>query len=511
MDKSPIRYFVAIYIPFYALSCSQQKHRFTKKKKESDQTTFEFSSSPTLPTSSEESEQELPAALLDADGLHVSETNSPAQALEVLPGMSVSLALARAPELLLYPRDQSHERHLQDTLLQLAYRYSPFIENTAPGICTLDLRGVRNSQSWLRELLSKIQSIGLRAQAGIGPNPEIALQAAKIADPIREISQDDILLRSLPLESLSPSVYLLDILKSWGIRTLGELTRLPREEIGQRLGLEGLSLWDRAAGHSTNLLRLTHPPERFEESYDFEQHLETLEPLLFILRRFLERLALRVESLYLLIAEIRLTLLLDNGEKITRTLQIPAPTRDVDSLFSIASQYLETLQTTSPVSGLHLEVSPSKPHHHEMDLFRAGIKNPNRFFQTLARLAALLGNQRVGTPQKNNTHRPDSFQMQTWSSDRLEPRLKIGPALRRYRPTIPASVELENGKPLVLRSETVSGRILEAQGPWKLAGNWWDYSRWETNEWDVSLENDNGIYRVAQTMNKEWEIVGVYD
>ena len=113
---------------------------------------------------------------------------------------------------------------------------------------------------------------------------------------------------------------------------------MPREEIGQRLGLEGLSLWDRAAGQSTNLLRLTQPPERFEESFDFEQQLETLEPLLFILRRFLERLALRVESLYRLIAEIRLTLMLDNGEKITRTLQIPAPTRDIDSLFSIASQ-----------------------------------------------------------------------------------------------------------------------------------------------------------------------------
>ena len=104
-------------------------------------------------------------------------------------------------------------------------------------------------------------------------------------------------------------------MKSWGVRNLGALTRLPREEIGQRLGLEGLSLWDRAAGRSTNVLQLVQPPETFEESIDFEQLLETLEPLLFILRRFLETLSLRIESVYLLIAELHLTLILENGER----------------------------------------------------------------------------------------------------------------------------------------------------------------------------------------------------
>ena len=86
------------------------------------------------------------------------------------------------------------------------YRYSPLIENSAPGICTLDLKGkrIRNHQPWLRELLAQLRSIGLKAQAGIGLNPEIALQAAKIADPILEILEDCNLLQSLALESLVP-------------------------------------------------------------------------------------------------------------------------------------------------------------------------------------------------------------------------------------------------------------------------------------------------------------------
>ena len=54
------------------------------------------------------------------------------------------------------------------------------------------------------------------------------------------------------------------------------------------------------------MLQLVQPPETFEDSIDFEQPLENLEPLLFILRRFLERLTLRIEANYLLIAELRL-------------------------------------------------------------------------------------------------------------------------------------------------------------------------------------------------------------
>jgi protein ImuB len=548
MHKNGTNCFAAIYIPFYALQCAQQKRFLEKCALENgplDQLAFDVivTDTPRVgeQNANDDASSDLPAALLDQEGMQVIELNHAAECAGVQPGMSTSQAIARASELVLYKRSPSNEEHLQHTLLQLGYRYSPFIENSAPGICTLDLKGKRNRkhQPWLRELLAHLRSIGLKAQAGIGLNPEIALQAAKIANPILEILEDCQLLQSLALESLAPSPFLLDILKNWGIRTLGALTRLPREEIGQRLGLEALSLWDRAAGRSTQMLQLIQPPETFEESIDFEQRLETLEPLLFVLRRFLERLLLRIESIYLLIAELRLVLTLEDGEKIARILQIPAPTREVDTLFGIAAQYLETLQTTAPVTGFHLKVLPSLPAGHEFDLFQGGLKDPNRFFQTLARLAALVGNEKVGIPQRLDTHRPDSLQMLMpelgWSRNNVKKcgHPKTGPGLRRYRPGIAARVELNDAKPVLLQSSLISGRILEARGPWKLSGNWWDRTRWETKEWDIALDN-GGLYRIAQkttnfsedlrrttdvnhersaslALQDQWEVVGVYD
>jgi len=520
--------FAVLYIPFYALQSARQKSILEKSALENrplNQLSFEGIKTdiPALGErgNSDDMSFDLPAALLNSDGVHVLELNPAAEQAGIQPGMSTSQAIARAPGLLLYRRSPSNEQQLQQTLLQLVYRYSPLIEESAPGICTLDLKGkrIRKHQPWLRELLAQLRAIGFEAQAGTGPNPEIALQAAKIADPILEISGDSALLQSLAIESLEPSPFLLDILKSWGIRTLGAFTRLPREEIAERLGLEALSLWDRAAGRSAKVLQLVQPPETFEESIDFDQHLETLEPLLFILRRFLENLSLRIESVYLLIAELRLTLILDDGEKIVRILQIPVPTRDVETLFGIATQYLETLQATAPVTGFHLGVTPSRPANHQFDLFHGGLKDPNRFFQTLARLAALVGNEKVGIPKRIDTHKPDSLQMLipklSWSLTEVKTNVppKTGPGLRRYRPGIIARVELNDGKPVLMHSSVISGRILEARGPWKLSGNWWDRARWETREWDIALDN-GGIYRIAQrgtTLQDQWEVVGVYD
>ena len=75
---------------------------------------------------------------------------------------------------------------------------------------------------------------------------------------------------------------ILEILHKWGIHTLGQLAALNKEEISARLGPEARRMWEEANGKSQRLLRLTHPPESFRESFEFEHEIETAEPLLFM-------------------------------------------------------------------------------------------------------------------------------------------------------------------------------------------------------------------------------------
>src|SRR6266404_360622 len=82
---------------------------------------------------------------------------------------------------------------------------------------------------------------------------------------------------------------ILQILHKWGIHALGQFASLDKEDLNARLGPEAVRLWKRANGKSTRLLKLVQPPESFVESFEFEHEVETVEPLLFMLRRFLQQ------------------------------------------------------------------------------------------------------------------------------------------------------------------------------------------------------------------------------
>src|SRR5438093_1590839 len=99
--------------------------------------------------------------------------------------------------------------------------------------------------------------------------------------------------RSKPSSPASAKDQILAILHKWGIHTLGQLAALDKEQLGARLGPEAIRMWERANGQSNRVLKLVRPPESFEESFEFENEIETAEPLLFMLRRFFEQLARR--------------------------------------------------------------------------------------------------------------------------------------------------------------------------------------------------------------------------
>src|SRR5438093_13150491 len=102
------------------------------------------------------------------------------------------------------------------------------------------------------------------------------------------------------------------ILHKWGIHTLGQLAALDKERLGARLGPEAIRMWERANGQSNRVLKLVRPSESFEESFEFENEIETAEPLLFVLRRFLEQLAVRFGAIYLVATELTLSIAFGN-------------------------------------------------------------------------------------------------------------------------------------------------------------------------------------------------------
>src|SRR5262245_2439427 len=184
------------------------------------------------------------------------------------------------------------------------------------------------------------------------------------------------------------------ILHKWGIHTLGQLAALDKEQLAARLGPEAIRMWERANGRSSRVLKLIQPPESFEESFEFEREIETAEPLLFMLRRFLEQLAVRLAAIYLVAKELRLRMIFAGKQSYERVFKIPQPTNDVDLLFRMLQTHLENFRSKHPIVAVALSEEPIKPCREQFGLFEATLRNPYQLSETLARLTALLGSDR---------------------------------------------------------------------------------------------------------------------
>lgn len=308
----------------------------------------------------------------------------------------------------------------------------------------------------------------------------------------------------------------LAILHQWGIHTVGQLAKLKRDDLAMRLGALAIELWQRANGRTGRMLKLVSPPESFVESFEFENEIETSEPLLFILRRFLQQLATRLNAIYLVAKDLRLGITFSDKSHYERVFKIPQPTNNEDILFRMLHTHLENFTSKHPITEVELEAQPSKPVRQQFSLFEAALRDPAQLHETLARLIGLLGGDRVGKPMLEETHRPDAFWMEpfTWEfgegkGDCSHACRPVRPVLRRFRKRAKATVLLENNRPIHVRAAETEGVTITQDGPFPISGNWWDEKAWTLVEWDVELED--GVVARCHCDKKGWALDGIYD
>ena len=303
------------------------------------------------------------------------------------------------------------------------------------------------------------------------------------------------------------------LLQSWGIHSLGEFAALEQEQVALRLGPEAVRMWERARGQNRRLLQLVTPPESFAETFEFENEIETVEPLLFILRQFLEQLALRLGALYFVARELKLCLTFSDKKTYRHLFRIPEPSTDIEVLFRMLHTHLENFTSAAPIIAVALEAEPAQPGQQQFSLFETALRDPAQLSETLARLVGLLGEDRVGTPVLEDSYRADAFRMEpfAWELPNEESKAKtIAPlALRRFRRATPAAVLLDEKQPMHLRSAELQGEVIGHDGPFLSSGNWWDEKAWGRTEWDLRLEND-ALCR-CHAEGERWLLDGIYD
>src|ERR1043166_852716 len=117
--------------------------------------------------------------------------------------MTPSQALARSLQVMIRVRERAQEKLIDDILLQHAFMLSPFVEATAPGVCTIQFTDHRNLTAKLTRVVDKLAKCEINAQAGIAPLPDTSLLAAHLAKPVYEVADAKEFLAPLPIETLA--------------------------------------------------------------------------------------------------------------------------------------------------------------------------------------------------------------------------------------------------------------------------------------------------------------------
>jgi protein ImuB len=187
----------------------------------------------------------------------------------------------------------------------------------------------------------------------------------------------------------------------------------------------------------------------------------------------------------------------------------------------------------APILKIHLAAEPARPRSAQGGLFLPPSPEPEKLELTLARIAGLVGESRVGSLELLDTHRAEGFRMRRFASGTAQKRhaqknqlrKTLEPAeeksaiaaLRRFRPPLRATVTLENGELVRVgcsKKKKEQGSVLWKAGPWRSSGDWWEREAWSRDEWDIALQNEEGIalYRlVHDRLSGSWFVEGTYD
>jgi protein ImuB len=509
-------------------------------------------------------------------------TNPAALQIGIELGMAKSQA-AQFTAVEIRHRSAAQEKTAHEALLDLGWSVSPRVEDTAPDTVVVDLAGLGvlfgPDEKIAHELATRSTGLGLNARVAVAATSiEVAVLAARgfpgvtLIEPGEEAKS----LSGLPVHRLLPSFEILETLARWGVETCGALAALPVIQLSERLGQEGVRLHTLARGAFERSLVLAKPSVSFQEEMELDDSVEELESLSFLLGRLLDQLCARLAARSLSARAIGMEFDLERSfekdlqrsarsgqqklvpRKFEKILTLPVPMRDAKLLLKLVRLRLQADPPSAAITKITMSAEPDRPRTTQRGLFLPASPEPEKLELTMARLANLVGEANVGSPQLMDTHRPDAIRMERFrlaqaaAAGGRKKKLNTSPfesagkktradiagaekpanGFRFFRPDVPARVELRDGLPARLFFNGLRGEVVAVAGPWRTSGDWWQ-EPWDQAEWDVEVRfstssqtskraansfhsaksvNSRGLYLIYYDARQQgWFLRGSYD
>ena len=314
-------------------------------------------------------------------------------------------------------------------LAEIARACSPRVESHGERAVVFDASGLTRVIGTSRQIASEVAALaveqGLMVRIALAPSVVAAwlMAHAQIGQTVVEPARMAAMLGELPLSVLGtlpartpPNRQLtkspihqihngaLLALERWGLRTLAQVAKLPRNDVHARLGEEGVLFHMAACGEDAFPLVPAGTAAEFLERMVLEWPIEGLEPLSFVLARLLDALSVSLERADRGAVTVTTRLKLVNRTMHERTLNLPAPMRDSKVLRTLIVLDLESNPPHAGIDEVTIEVGVVPGRIVQGSLLDRALPSPEQLATLTARLAALAGEARVGAPLLQDTH-----------------------------------------------------------------------------------------------------------
>ncbi len=464
--------------------------------------------------------------LVTATGRVVMAVDAAAAGLGLRPGMKLAQAQALVPGLAVHDADPAGDATLLRRLAAWSLRYAPLAGIDPPDGLWIDVTGGTHLHGGetrlLRDLVGRLAAKGLVARAAVADTPAVAHAVARFgAGGVVPPGAD--VMAGFPIEALRVPADMLADLRLMGFERVGPLAAAARAPLVRRFGVELAKRLDQAAGVLFEPIVPVAPSALIQSRLGFVEPLLTAEAFSTVIATLVAQVCGDLERAGL--GARRLDLRFERVDGSVQAIRVGTarPVRDARHLARMLDERLERVDPGLGVEAMHLivaaadtlgfvQTTSSLVAETSPDLAPLVDRLVNRLGEAVYRIAPVESD----VPERSVRPVPALTRVTGgWPADLPRPVRLLDPPQ-----PIDAMALLPDHPPVAFTWRRVRHRVRHADGPERIAGEWWKRDReWVSVRDYFRVEDEDGrrfwLFRRgngsdAETGDMRWFLHGLF-
>lgn len=455
-------------------------------------------------------------------------------------GTGIADARAMHQHLEVMEADRQADRRLLEGLADWCDRYTPLVSLSDEDGLFLDISGCAHlfggESRMLEEIAERLLQQGFDIRTGLASTPGAAWAAARFAPPPGKIEdgREAEALGPFPLTALRLEQKTISGLESVGLRNVAALLDAPRAPLVRRFGRTLATRIDQALGNVEEAISPRLPVSPLSVERHLCEPIGTLEEIESLLRMLATTLKEDLEQRDEGARQLQLALFRVDGAVSRISIGTSRPMRDPAAITRLFHEKLARMEEgLDPGYGfdlVRLAVPASAPFSGRQGDLAGQQDDAGEGLSLLAdRIGARLGSSAILLPQRQMSHQPErAISLARFAQAHSTPAKPVAspsqnpssprPIRLLTRPEpVEAAAEIPEGPPFSFRWRRALFRVARAEGPERIAGEWWrasapparDYFRVEDTEGRRYWLYREGIYGEGET-HPRWFMHGFF-